>query len=242
MSFFENIKILDIRVDKVTKKRALGEFERLLDTDGCSLIVTLNAEMVEKASRDSQLARIINTADMVIPDGVGLLYASKIKGDPIEEKVAGVEFAESAIEVCAGKDRKVFLLGGKPGIAHLAAEKLCEKYPGLLIAGTRDGYFKPEEEDDIVRQINESGADFLCVGMGFPRQELFIDRRRKELGVKVAVGVGGSFDIWSGTLKRAPQFFLDNGLEWLYRMVQEPWRFKRIPALSLFLIKAALRR
>ncbi len=242
MSSFENIKILDIRVDKLTKKQALAEFERLLDTEGCSLIVTLNAEMVEKASREPQLAKIINTADMVIPDGVGLLYASKIKGEPIEEKVAGVEFAESAIEVCAGKGRKVFLLGGKPGIAQIAAEKLCEKYPDLLIAGTRDGYFKPEEEDEIVRRINESGADFLCVGMGFPRQELFIDRRRGQLAAKIAVGVGGSLDIWSGTLKRAPQFFLDNGLEWLYRMVQEPWRFKRLPALSAFLIKSAFRR
>ncbi len=242
MSSFENIEILGIRIDKVTKKQALGEFERLLGTEGCSLIVTPNAEIVEKASRMPELAEIINGADMVIPDGVGLLYASKFKGDPIGEKVAGVEFAESAIEICARKGDKVFLLGGKAGVAELAAENLRGKYPYLSVVGARDGYFKPEEESEVVKHINESGADFLCVGMGSPRQELFIERRRGEIEAKVAVGIGGSLDIWSGTLKRAPQFFIDCGLEWFYRMLQEPERIKRLPALPVFLIKAVLRR
>ena len=230
-------------MDKVTKAQALEKFRQLLDGSRCELIVTPNAEIVEKASKTPQLRRIINEeAALVTPDGVGLIYAAKLKGDHIEEKVAGIDFARSAIEICAQLGRSVYLLGSKPGVAEAAAANLEKEIPGLKIAGFRDGYFKEEEEASIVRQINESGADFLCVALGSPKQEYFVIRHRDMLKVKAAAGLGGSLDIWSGQLNRAPAFYIDHGLEWLYRMIQEPKRLKRLPALPVFLIKAAIRR
>ena len=243
MADFKVVKILGVRVDKVTKAQALEEFRRLLDGDRCELIVTPNAEIVEKASKTPQLRRIINEeAALVTPDGVGLIYASRLKGDPIEEKVAGIDFARSAIELCAQLGRSVYLLGSKPGVAEAAAANLEKEIPGLKIAGFRDGYFKDEEESSVVEEINASGADFLCVALGSPKQEYFVIRHRDSLKVKAAAGLGGSLDIWSGQLNRAPAFYIDHGLEWLYRMIQEPRRLKRLPALPVFLIKAAIRR
>ena len=243
MAEFNSTKILGVRVDKVTKAQALDCFRQMLDGSRCELIVTPNAEIVEKASKTPQLRRIINEeAALVTPDGVGLIYASKLKGDPIEEKVAGIDFARSAIELCAQLGKSVYLLGSKPGVAEAAAENLQKEIPGLKIVGFRDGYFKDEEESSVVAEINASGADFLCVALGSPKQEYFVIRHRDSLKVKAAAGLGGSLDIWSGQLNRAPAFYIDHGLEWLYRMIQEPKRLKRLPALPVFLIKAAIRR
>ena len=240
---YDVVKILGVRVDKITKAQALEEFQKLLEGDRCELIVTPNAEIVEKASKTPQLRRIINEeAAIVTPDGVGLIYASKLKGDPIQEKVAGIDFAHSAIELCAQLGRSVYLLGSKPGVAEAAAANLEKEIPGLKIAGFRDGYFLEDEEPSIVAEINESGADFLCVALGSPKQEYFVIKHRDALKVKAAAGLGGSLDIWSGQLNRAPKFYIDHGLEWLYRMIQEPKRLKRLPALPVFLIKAAIRR
>ena len=235
--------ILGVRVDKVTKAQALDIFRGLLNGERCELIVTPNAEIVEKASKTPALKRIINEeAALVIPDGVGLIYASKLKGDPIEEKVAGIDFARSAIELCSRLGRSVYLLGSKPGVAEAAAANLQSEIPDLNIAGFRDGYFKEDEESAVVEEINESGADFLCVALGSPKQEYFVVKHRDSLTVKAAAGLGGSLDIWSGQLNRAPAFYIDHGLEWLYRMIQEPKRLRRLPALPVFLIKAAIRR
>ena len=243
MAHYDVVKILGVRVDKTTKAQALEKFQKLLEGDRCELIVTPNAEIVEKASKTPQLRRIINEeAAIVTPDGVGLIYASKLKGDPIQEKVAGIDFAHSAIELCAKLGRSVYLLGSKPGVAEAAAANLEKEIPGLKIAGFRDGYFKDEEESEVVAEINASGADFLCVALGSPKQEYFVIKHRDALKVKAAAGLGGSLDIWSGQLNRAPKFYIDHGLEWLYRMIQEPKRLKRLPALPIFLIKAAIRR
>ena len=240
---YDVVKILGVRVDKITKAQALEEFQKLLEGDRCELIVTPNAEIVEKASKTPQLRRIINEeAAIVTPDGVGLIYASKLKGDPIQEKVAGIDFAHSAIELCAKLGRSVYLLGSKPGVAEAAAANLEKEIPGLKIAGFRDGYFREDEEPSVVAEINASGAYFLCVALGSPKQEYFVIKHRDALKVKAAAGLGGSLDIWSGQLNRAPKFYIDHGLEWLYRMIQEPKRLKRLPALPVFLIKAAIRR
>lgn len=240
---YDVVKILGVRVDKINKAQALEEFQKLLEGDRCELIVTPNAEIVEKASKTPELRRIINEeAAIVTPDGVGLIYASKLKGDPIQEKVAGIDFAHSAIELCAQLGRSVYLLGSKPGVAEAAAANLEKEISGLKIAGFRDGYFKDEEESEVVAEINASGADFLCVALGSPKQEYFVIKHRDALKVKAAAGLGGSLDIWSGQLNRAPKFYIDHGLEWLYRMIQEPKRLKRLPALPIFLIKAAIRR
>ena len=233
----KKLDILGVEVDRVTMQGALEIFSGLLETDDCSLIVTPNSEIVLNAGSDPQLAQLIKSADLVIPDGIGLVYASKMLGAPFAERVTGIDFSYEALKLLAQRGESVFLFGGKPGIAELAAEKLKEQIPGLIVAGTRNGYFKPEEEPAIASEIKASGAVFLLVALGSPKQERFIADHRAELGVRAAAGVGGSFDVWSGTLERSPKFYMDHGLEWLFRLKQEPKRIKRTARLPLFLIK-----
>lgn len=222
---------------------AMMIFRELMKTGKCSLIVTPNSEIIVNAASDPELKSIIEQADLIIPDGIGLVYASRIMGVPLRERVTGIDFLGAILGYLEETGESIFFLGSKPGdgetpgIAELAAEKMIEKYKNLKIAGTHHGYFKEPDEAEIVKAINDSGADFLCVAMGSPKQEKFVSRWRNELNVKGAIGVGGSLDVWAGTLKRAPEFYRNHGLEWLYRLIQEPTRYKRMAALPLFMIK-----
>lgn len=231
------LSILGVKVDRVTRKEALEKFAGFMDKEGQSLIVTPNSEIILNADKDPRLKELINNAAMVIPDGIGLVIASKQLGQPLEERVTGIDFAHSALEWCAANDRKVYFLGSKPGIARKAAENMMAEIPGLQIVGARDGYFKAEEEEDVARAIAQTGAEFLCVALGSPKQELFADKYKDILGGKAAVGIGGSLDVWSGTLQRAPEFYCKYGLEWFYRLIQEPSRFKRMAKIPMLFIK-----
>jgi N-acetylglucosaminyldiphosphoundecaprenol N-acetyl-beta-D-mannosaminyltransferase len=241
-------RILNIPVDMVNEREAMDIFRGLMKTGECSLIVTPNSEIIVSASKDQELKRMIEQADLVIPDGIGLVYASKIMRVPLKDRVTGIDFLSEILGYLDETGESIFFLGSKPGddvnpgIAEMAAEKMKEKYKGLAVAGTHHGYFKEADEMDIVRAINDSGADFLCVAMGSPKQEKFVSRWRNELAVKCAIGVGGSLDVWAGTLKRAPEFYRNHGLEWLYRLIQEPSRYKRMAALPLFMIKVVFSR
>ena len=240
MSKIEKQKIYGVYVDRVTMAQALERFDELMEKDGMSIIVTPNSEIVNAAANNPELAETLASADLVIPDGIGLIHASKTLGNPLPERVAGIDFCYEALKKCASCGRSAYFLGGKPGIAELAAKNLMEQIPGLVISGTHDGYFKPDEEASIVGEINRSGASFLCLALGAPKQELFARRHAEELKAKVAIGVGGSFDVWSGTLKRAPESFRKLGLEWLYRLKQEPSRFGRMARIPVFLLKVRL--
>lgn len=245
MNSVEKIDILGVKVDRVDMAMAMDIFRGLMDTPGCSQIVTPNSEIVVNAAKDETLARLIREADLVIPDGIGLVYASKLMGQPLSERVTGIDFAETALAWLSQRGGSVYFLGSKPdagmgdgkSVAQLAAEKKKKQYPRLVIAGARDGYFKKDEEEELVEEINRSGADFLCVALGSPKQELFVADYKDRLKVKAAVGVGGTLDVWAGTLSRAPEFYQKHGLEWLYRFVQEPTRVKRMAALPLFMLK-----
>ena len=237
------IEILGIPVDMTDMKGALASFEGFMNEEGCSLIVTPNSEIVSNATKNPELADLIKGADLVIPDGIGLVKASQMLGHPLKERVTGIDFSFEALKYIAETGKSAYLFGSKPGIAELAAEKLAEQIPGLAVSGTHDGYFKPEEEASIVEDINASGASFLLVALGSPKQELFIEKHKKEFtSVRAAAGVGGSFDVWSGTLERAPRFYRDHGLEWFYRLIQEPSRIGRIAEIPLFLIKVFISR
>lgn len=238
----KKIDILGIPVDDVTLGDALSVFENLLRGDRMTLIATPNSEILMRASGAPALKDILRRAELVIPDGIGLLYASKILGRPLRERVTGIDFSWNALKLSAQLGCRVYFLGGKPGIAEKAAENMKLQIPDLQIAGTRHGYFTEEEIPSIIEKINGSGADFICVALGFPRQEQFIDAHRDLLHAKVGIGIGGSLDIWSGTLKRAPAFYRNNGLEWLYRLKQEPSRIRRISVLPLFFIKVAAQK
>ena len=239
----ERMDILGIPVDRVTMESALAIFDELLAADGCHMIVTPNSEIVSNATKNPQLAELIRSADLVIPDGIGLVKASALLGQPLTERVTGIDFSFNSLKKLAAEGKSAYLLGSKPGIAEEAAKKLAEQIPGLIIAGTRNGYFKEEDERAIVEDINGSGASFLLVALGSPKQELFIEKYKNSLpSVKAAIGVGGSLDVWSGTLQRAPRFYQDHGLEWLYRLLQEPSRIGRMAEIPRFLIKVCVSR
>lgn len=239
----EKIRILDVAVDRVDMSMALDVFKKMMSERGCELIVTPNSEIVMNATRDKELKSLIEVASLVIPDGIGLVYASKILGAPLKERVTGIDFLSEALGYLEKSGQSVYLLGSKPAkddkpsVADLAAENMLIKYPNLNIAGTHDGYFKKEEEAAIVEEINNSGAEFLCVALGAPKQEKFIYEHRDEFtNIKAGIGVGGSLDVWAGTVARAPKFYREHGMEWLYRFMKEPTRYKRMAQLPLFML------
>ena len=237
----ERMRVLGVPVDRVSRAGAMEIFLDLMDSGGCSLVVTPNSEIVLNASRDSELKRIIESAALVIPDGIGLVYASRMLKNPLLERVTGIDFLSDILAYLEKNGKSAYFLGGKPGIAELAAENMKAKHPGLMVAGRHHGYFNGDDEKGIVEDINRSGAEFLCAAMGSPKQEKFISDHMGEFSnVRAAMGVGGSLDVWAGTLKRAPEFYRKHGLEWLYRLLQEPSRYKRMLKLPVFIVKVAV--
>jgi N-acetylglucosaminyldiphosphoundecaprenol N-acetyl-beta-D-mannosaminyltransferase len=201
-----------------------------------AFIVAINPEKIIKAQEDPSLMKLLNSADFQIPDGIGVILASKFKGGQIRERVTGIDMMLKLCETASKHQKKIFLYGGKPGRADEAKVKLEEMYPGIQIAGTLHGY---EKDQQIVREtINQSQADIIFVAMGSPAQENWIIANKDTLHPCVYQGVGGSFDVISGKIERAPESFQKLGLEWLYRLMKEPWRIKRQAVLPLFLIRA----
>ncbi|HZK01824.1 MAG TPA: WecB/TagA/CpsF family glycosyltransferase [Anaerovoracaceae bacterium] len=243
---FKRNYILGIPVDMVDMQQAVSKLQKLLEFRSCGLIVTPNSEIVINAGDDLELLEIIRSADLIIPDGIGLVYASRLLGFPLKERVTGIDFLYRAFDVLAINKKSAYFLGGKPGkdnepsVAELAAKEVEKKYPGMVISGCHHGYFNAEEEARIVEEINSSGTDFLCVGLGSPKQEKFIAKYQDQLKVKTAIGVGGSLDVLAGTVKRAPEFYRKHGLEWLYRFMREPVRYKRLAALPKFMIRVLI--
>lgn len=203
-------------------------------------VVTPNAEIGIECRNNHELLDIVNRSTLVLPDGISVKIAAKIIGAPITQKVAGIEFSEGMCAELAKREGSIFLFGAKPGVADTAAEKLCEKYPGLRIAGSRNGYFSEDEELQIVQQIKDANPDLLLVCLGAPKQEFFIDKYKEQLPDCVMVGAGGSIDVFAGTAKRAPKIFIKLGLEWLYRLCKEPKRIKRMIKLPLYIWYALL--
>jgi len=231
----DKIEILGVKVNKVNMKEALQVFEDYLDGDTCKAIYTPNPEIVYSAVHNKDLKDLLNKSDLSIPDGMAIVKAASILGTPVEERVTGIDFSRAAIDIAASKNKSIFLLGAKPGVAQQAGENLKKENPNLCVAGARDGYFKEKDEDEVVHMINESKADFLLVALGSPKQEQFIFNHKKELNAKVCIGIGGSFDVWSGNIERAPEFFIKHNIEWLYRTMKEPSRIKRVSNIPKFL-------
>ncbi len=230
----EKVNILGVKVDMVTIAEAADKIVDFLGEDGLHDVYTPNSEIIMEAYKDAEFAKILNNASMLTADGIGVVYASRILRKPIKERAAGYDIACRVLEKINYTDHSLFLFGGKPGVAEIAEKNLKAKYPGLKIAGTRNGYFKPEDEAEIVEQINNSGADIIFVCLGAPKQEKWINAHKDELKVKVAMGIGGSLDVFAGTAQRAPEFFCKTGLEWFYRLCKEPWRAGRMAQLPVF--------
>lgn len=200
-----------------------------------SFIVAINPEKIMKAICDENLMKLLNSASIQIPDGIGIVIASRIKGGKIKKRITGIDLMEKIIKRASQKSYRVFLLGAKPGTADEAAKILYLKYPGLRIAGVMDGYFK--DDNEAVSKISDAKPDILFVAMGSPKQEYWITKNMEKLKVPLCMGIGGSLDVISGNVKRAPEFMRKSGLEWLYRLFKEPWRYKRMAVLPLFLFK-----
>lgn len=230
----EKVNILGVNVDKVTHSEAVAKIIKMLNESGDHVVFTPNSEIILMAYKDPDFCGILNSADLLTADGIGVVYASKIVGDSVPERVAGYDMACSVIDEIAKSGHRLYLFGGKPGVAEQAQQNLKEIYPLLNIVGTHDGYFAPEDEDAIIEDINASGADLLFVCLGAPKQEKWIDANRARLNCRVMMGIGGSLDVFAGTAERAPEIWCDLGLEWFYRLIKEPWRIGRMMALPKF--------
>jgi N-acetylglucosaminyldiphosphoundecaprenol N-acetyl-beta-D-mannosaminyltransferase len=227
--------LLGVPVHRVTMAETIGHVARYMGGSRVHQIATVNPEFVMKAQEDAHFLRVLHQADLCIPDGVGLLYAARRYGEQIPERVPGSELVYHLAEAAAAHGWRLFLLGAQPGVAEQAAGKLCALYPGLQIAGTYAGSPDPAEDAGLVVRINASRAGLLYVAYGAPRQDKWIARNREALEtVRVAIGVGGALDFLAGRAVRAPLWLQRLNLEWLYRLVREPWRWRRMLALPRF--------
>ncbi|MBR8831863.1 MAG: N-acetylglucosaminyldiphosphoundecaprenol N-acetyl-beta-D-mannosaminyltransferase [Chroococcopsis gigantea SAG 12.99] len=201
-------------------------------------VVTLNAEMAMLGEKNPQVAEAIKEADLVIPDGAGVVIYLGIRGKK-QQRCPGIELAESLIEGLARPGELIAFYGGKPGVADLAADKWRDSLPGVSII-TNHGYLSDEEQCRWLEVLSQKQPRLILVGLGVPRQEYWIRQHRHLCPGAIWIGVGGSFDVWSGLIDRAPRFFRDNHLEWFYRLYQEPWRWRRMLVLPLFFLRSFL--
>ena len=228
------VNILGVNVDKVTIPEAADKIFDMLSEKRPHKIFTPNSEIIMQAYNDKDFCDILNSADLLTADGIGVVYASRILKNPISERAAGFDIACKVIEKIAKSGHRLFLFGGKPGVAETARDNLLKKYPKLKIVGTRNGYFKPEEEQSIVNEINFATPDIVFVCLGAPMQEKWIARNGEKLNARVLMGIGGSLDVFAGTAERAPDIWCRMGAEWLYRLLKQPSRIGRMTALPKF--------
>lgn len=225
-----------VAFDNVTMDEAVAQTVEKVQSRSRCMVVTPNAEIAQSCVTNERLRDIVCRAGLVLPDGVGVLYASRILKKPLKQRVPGVEFGENLISAMRDTGGSVYFLGGKPGVAEQAAHRMQVKYPGLKVAGYRDGYFTDEAE--VVRQVQQAKPDVLLVCFGSPKQEYFIDDHFDELGATVMAGLGGSIDVYAGVVERAPDLFIKLGLEWFYRLVTQPSRAGRMMKLPKYLWQA----
>lgn len=231
-------KILGVSVAGYTMQEAIDFLLKRLLNQQKSFVVTANAEIIMLAQHDNDFKRIITEeADLVLPDGAGVVLAARYLGYHMPERVAGCDLVSEILKIASSRNLKVYFLGAAPEVAQKASEVSIEKNPGLKIAGVRDGFFSETDVQEIINNINASGADILLVALGVPKQEKFLTQYRNQLTPNLLIGVGGTFDVMAGNVKRAPVFMQKNNLEWLYRFLMQPSRFLRILAIPKFIFK-----
>ncbi|MBM7833060.1 WecB/TagA/CpsF family glycosyltransferase [Clostridium sardiniense] len=236
------IKFLNIEVDNLTMDESIEVVDKIIQNGKPSYIVTPNVDHIVKLETDKEFQDVYKNADLILTDGMPLIWISKLKGNPIKEKVSGSDFFPKVCELASIKGYKIFLLGAAEGVAYKAAENLKEKYKGLNIVGTYSPSYGFEKKDneikEIVKIINEVKPDILAIGLGAPKQEKFIYKYRDELNVPISLAIGASIDFEAGNINRAPKWMQNYGLEWFYRLCKEPKRmFKRYIVDDLKIIK-----
>ena len=228
------IDVLGIGFDSLSMDEATALALSAMEDRSSKYIVTPNPEIVMLCQENKGLASAVNEAFLVLPDGIGIVYGAKILGTPLKQKIPGIDFAQALFAPMAEKKMRVFLLGAAAGIAEEAGRILSSRFPGLQISGTRDGFFKEDENEALIQKINSASPDLLLVCLGSPKQELWMQENAPKLNVGLMAGLGGSLDVFSGTVKRAPAAFQKLGLEWLHRLIKQPSRAKRMTNLPKF--------
>lgn len=242
LAHLQMVRFLGIPVHNVDSREALQILDAFIRERKPRQVVTVNPEFVMAAQRDAAFRDVLLRADLSLPDGVGLLLGARILGTPLKERVTGVDTVTRVAALAAERGYRLYLLGAAPGVAEEAAQRLAQANPGLAIAGTYAGSPAPEEEDAIVARITAAAPDVLFVAYGAPKQDLWIARNLERLGVPLAMGIGGAFDFIAGRAKRAPLWMQRMGLEWLHRLIHQPWRWRRMLALPRFLLAVIAER
>ncbi|BCV25472.1 WecB/TagA/CpsF family glycosyltransferase [Gelria sp. Kuro-4] len=234
----ERVWVLGVPLWPVGLREALALAARWLRESGAGprLIFTPNAEIIARAQQDPALKAALAAADLTVPDGIGVVWAARLLGTPVPERVPGIELLEAVLALAARESFTVYFLGGRPGVAEEAARRLKERWPTLPVAGTHHGYFSAAEEPAVLAEIQAAAPDILVAALGAPKQELWLTRHRRELPARLALGVGGSLDVFAGRVERAPQLFRGLGLEWLYRLLRQPRRLGRALLLPRFVL------
>ncbi|MHB1294761.1 MAG: WecB/TagA/CpsF family glycosyltransferase [Anaerolineae bacterium] len=242
MAGIASVDILGIRIDNVTVSETLDVLDCFVAERRPHQVVTVNPEFVMEAQRNDAFRVTLAASDLSLPDGAGLLWASRVLGKPLRERVTGSDSLPLIAQRSAQRGHRLFLLGAAPGVAERAAAILCRDNPGLQIVGTYAGSPDPSEEEAIVARVRAARPDYVFVAYGAPRQDLWIHRNLQRLGVPVCMGVGGAFDFVAGLAVRAPVWMRRLGLEWLHRLWHQPWRWRRMLALPRFAWHVALQR
>ena len=230
-------EILGVAFDDLTRQEAAQRGRELLEEDKFHYVVTPNPEFLLAAEKDPEFCRVLNEADLVLPDGIGVVYSAKILGTPLKGRVPGIEFAQDMLECLNEKKGRLFLLGAKPGVAEEAGARILDRYPDIVLCGTQDGYFRDEET--VLLKVAAARPDLLFVCLGAPKQEKWMARWGRHTGARLAIGLGGALDVFAGKVERAPESWRKLGLEWAYRLKKEPQRAGRMAKLPLVLVKAA---
>jgi N-acetylglucosaminyldiphosphoundecaprenol N-acetyl-beta-D-mannosaminyltransferase len=232
----ERARVLGVRVDCIDAERALERIESLVDAGGHHLVATVNPEFVMRAQHDGDFARVLESADLCLPDGAGVVWALRRQGHRLREQVAGTDLVPQIAALCARRGFRLFLLGAAEGVADQLAGLLRQANPGLQVA-SHSGSPSPASDAQTLSLIHQHRAQVLLVAYGAPSQELWIDRLAGRLGVSVSMGVGGAFDYLTGRARRAPRWMRGAGLEWLHRLAFQPWRIGRMAVLPVYAIR-----
>lgn len=224
INYHDSVRIQRIQIDNITMREAIARIMRYIRKGGAHQVCFVNPQCANAAYKDASYQHVLDRADLILSDGIGMKIAGMILQRQIRENVNGTDMFPRLCKALSLARRGVYLLGAEPGVARKVADWMEANHPGIQIKGCRHGYFSREEEPEVVAQIAESGADILLVAMGAPRQEIWIRQNLDKLGVPVAMGVGGLFDFYSGRLPRAPLWVREIGMEWCFRMWQEPGR------------------
>jgi N-acetylglucosaminyldiphosphoundecaprenol N-acetyl-beta-D-mannosaminyltransferase len=237
--------ILGVEIQDITVRETLNVLKEMVEDGRPHHVMTVNPEFIMMAKRNEEFREVLRTADLRIPDGVGILLGARLLGFSMRERVTGVDIVRQLARVARDHQFSMFFLGAAPGIAEQAAQILQQENPGLTIAGTFAGSPRIEDEETICSLIEKSKPHILLVAYGPPKQDLWIARTQTRLKVPVAIGVGGTFDFITGIVPRAPLWMQRNGLEWLFRLVRQPWRWKRqltLPEFVFAILTSKVRR